>query len=396
MLRNIIFIMILSLIFLIMLSCADDDPVSDNPTTGTVAGYITDSSTSIPVHNATISLGEYQTASDENGIFVLDISVGTYQLSSEHADYEPYTYPEDVIVTANDTTTIDLEMISIYGYLMPGMVLIESGGKQYEMGSETGFGDEMPVHEVNFTHDFWMDESEVTQARYDSVMTVAYPDYFTPIWNNPYGVGDDYPAYEVEWGDGVLYCNALSRFTGLDSVYTYDAIIGTPGYLCELENVTADLTKMGYRLPTEAEWEYACRGNSNTDFFWQKDYDPYPETAADSTEFNSYAVWYGNSWQFGGDSSDYGTHPVKTTQPNDYGLYDLAGNVWEWCHDWYGAYSSESQTDPVGPGTGSWHSIRGGSWANQANYLRATNRTFSAPCYYYYLIGFRTVLTKFE
>ena len=278
----------------------------------------------------------------------------------------------------------------------PGMQLIEAGGMSFAMGSETGFRDEMPMHDVYFTHDFWMDETEVTQVKYDSVMAAAYSGYFSPMWNNPYGVGDDYPAYEVEWGDAVLYCNALSRSAGLDSVYTYDAIIDTPGYLCELENLTADLAKLGYRLPTEAEWEYAAMGGNNNDYSWQKDFDPYPETAADSTEFNSHAIWYANSWQFGADNPEYGTHQVKTTLPNEYGIYDLAGNVWEWCHDWYGEYESDTQTDPAGPETGSWHSIRGGSWANLPNYLRASNRTFFAPCYYYYLLGFRTVLPHFE
>jgi len=275
---------------------------------------------------------------------------------------------------------------------MPGMVLIEAGDAQFEMGSETDFEDESPVHNVNFGRDFWMDESEVTQAEYDSVMTIAYADYISPDWNNPYGVGDEYPAYTLEWGDAVLYCNALSRFAVLDSVYSYTSIIGTPGNLCELEDVTSDITKSGYRLPTEAEWEFACRGNTTTDFYWGKDHDPYPATAADSTEFNNYAVWYGNSWEYGGDDPLYGTHQVKSGLPNAYGLYDMSGNLWEWCHDWYGAYTAGSQIDPTGPESGSWHAIRGGSWANHAEYLRATNRTFYAPCYYYYLIGFRTVL----
>jgi formylglycine-generating enzyme len=279
---------------------------------------------------------------------------------------------------------------------IPGMVLIEAINAGFQMGSDAGFADESPVHNVEITHDFWMDDSEVTQSEYDDLMAASYAGYHTPTWNESYGHGDNYPAYEVEWGDAVLYCNAKSRAEGRDSVYTYTSIIGTPGYLCELENVSADFAKNGYRLPTEAEWEFAYRGNSDTDFYWEQDYDPYPANAADSTEFDEYAVWHGNSEIFGIDDNVYGTHPVKSKQPNLYGLYDMAGNMFEWCHDWYGAYSANSQEDPVGPDTGDWHAIRGGSWANHANYLRATNRTFVAPCYYYYLLGFRTVLTKLD
>jgi len=279
---------------------------------------------------------------------------------------------------------------------MPGMILIEAKNVLFTMGSENGFDDELPTHAVSFTNDFWMDEAEVTQAEYNSVMSASYDGYFAPTWNESYGLGDDYPAYEIEWGDAVLYCNALSRQAGMDSVYTYDSILGTPGYLCELENVTADFSKNGYRLPTEAEWEFAYRGNVDTDFYWDQNFNPYPSTAADFTEFDSHAVWHGNSEIFGIDDADYGTHPVKTKIPNDFGLYDMAGNMFEWCHDWYGAYTADSQIDPTGPVTGSWHAIRGGSWANHSDYLRATNRTFTSPCYYYYLLGFRTVLTKFD
>ncbi len=271
------------------------------------------------------------------------------------------------------------------------MVLIEAQGSSFQMGSETGNADEQPVHTVSFTHDFWMDTVEVTQGDYENLMGVSYDGYFTPEWQEAYGMGDDYPVYSVSWGDAVLYCNARSRTEGLDSVYTYSDIYGFPGSLCELENVESDLSRNGYRLPTEAEWEYACRAGSNTDFFWGQEYDPYPSTSEDSTEIDDYAVWYGNSWQLGTDDPGFGNQIAGGKIQNDFGLYDMAGNVYEWCHDYYDAYTGDPQTDPAGPGSGSWNVARGGSWGTSANYLRSANRTFNSPDYLYYFLGFRCV-----
>ncbi len=275
-----------------------------------------------------------------------------------------------------------------------GMVLIPASGSSFSMGSNNGFTDELPVHTVSFEFDFWMDTTEVTQGDYDELMSETYSGYTSPDWHNPYGDGDNYPVYEVLWSDAILYCNARSLRDGLDTVYSYTNIVGTPGNQCQLEGVSADLSRNGYRLPTESEWEFACRANSTTDFYWGKNHNPYPVTSADTIEIGNNAVWRVNSWDFGVDSTQYGTHPVGTKTPNAFGLYDMSGNLYEWCHDWYGDYAGGSQTDPIGPEAGDWHVIRGGSWGNDANYLRTTNRTFLNPGYSYYFIGFRTVLRQ--
>ncbi|MBU1919764.1 SUMF1/EgtB/PvdO family nonheme iron enzyme, partial [bacterium] len=107
-----------------------------------------------------------------------------------------------------------------------GMKLIPAGGQSLQMGSESGFDNEQPVHTVSFTNDFWMDSTEITQQEYDNLMSAHYGDYTTPIWNNPYGAGDGYPAYQLYWGDAVLFCNARSAVEGFDSVYTYSSING--------------------------------------------------------------------------------------------------------------------------------------------------------------------------
>lgn len=275
-----------------------------------------------------------------------------------------------------------------------GMVLIEASGYSFQMGSDSGMVDEQPVHTVNFTYNYWMDATEVTQAEFDSVMSAAFADsgYETPTWNSTYGVGARYPVYSVNWSDAVLFCNARSKRDGLDTVYTYSSIEYIPGNLCQLHDAATDFSKNGYRLPTEAEWEYACKAGSTTDLFWGKNYDPYPATVADSAQVDSYAVWYANSYQYGAGDSRYGTHQVATTKPNAFGLYDMAGNVYEWINDWYGDYSSSAATDPTGPTSGDWNFKRGGSWGNNPFHLRSANRTFIVPGYEYYFVGFRVVL----
>jgi formylglycine-generating enzyme required for sulfatase activity len=273
-----------------------------------------------------------------------------------------------------------------------GKVLISSAGQSFTMGSTSGFDDEQPAHAVSFTKDFWIDSTEITQALYDELMSASYAEYTTPTWFPPYGVGATYPAYHVYWDDAVLFCNALSRRDGLDSVYSYTSITGTPGNLCELVGVTSDLSTNGYRLPTEAEWEFACKGNDSRDLYWGRDIEPYPATPADSSEVGQYAVWYANSYEFGADSSAFGAQPVATKLPNAFGLHDMAGNLYEWCHDYYAEYASGAATDPFGPATGDFHVMRGGSWGSNAEYLRSSNRTFTVPDYAYYFIGFRTVV----
>jgi formylglycine-generating enzyme required for sulfatase activity len=273
-----------------------------------------------------------------------------------------------------------------------GMIKISAQGKSFVMGSSGGFDNELPIHTVNFTGNFWIDTTEVTQADFDTLMKVTFPAYVTPNWNLSYGVGDNYPAYYVSWSDAVMYCNARSKRDGLDTVYTYTAINGTPGNLCTLEGVAIDYSKSGYRLPTEAEWEYACRGGTTTDFYWSKDFDPYPSTVADTANFDSYAIWYGNSWQYGATDANFGTHQVASKAPNAYDLYDMSGNLFEWCNDWYGDYDSATVSDPTGPDDGDFHCLRGGSWGNHAIFLRSANRTTLYPDYTYYFIGFRAVL----
>jgi formylglycine-generating enzyme required for sulfatase activity len=251
-----------------------------------------------------------------------------------------------------------------------------SGGT-FQMGSDnTNFGNtpaEQPVHSVTLSP-FYIDTTEITQADYQALM----------IWNPSMYAGDSLrPVEEVTWFDAVLYCNARSKRDGFDTVYSYTLVSGTPGNGCDgLNGLAVNYSANGYRLPTEAEWEYACRGGTTTDYYWGRSY---PLTsAADTAAMDSNAVWW----------LPLGTKTVRVASrlPNPFGLYDMSGNVWEWCNNWYESYTSGSQTDPTGPGVGSIRVLRGGSWLyGEPSYLCSAYRFDSGSGERSGYYGFRCV-----
>ncbi|MBD3317014.1 MAG: SUMF1/EgtB/PvdO family nonheme iron enzyme, partial [Chitinivibrionales bacterium] len=191
-----------------------------------------------------------------------------------------------------------------------GMVHIPEG--DFFMGSEQGDPDETPVRMVTLSS-FYMDTVEVTQAEYESVMGV------TP-WNTVDSTarqdkGDRYPAWGVNWYDAVLFCNAKSKLHGRDTVYTWSAVEGTPGDGCVLSEVEIHLDRRGFRLPTEAEWEYACLTGINAKYMWGNTIDPADDYA-----------WYQ-------DNSGWHAHVGGKKESNWFGIYDLIGNLYEWTND---------------------------------------------------------------
>jgi formylglycine-generating enzyme required for sulfatase activity len=249
-----------------------------------------------------------------------------------------------------------------------GMIKIPAGS--FMMGSLDVVGapdeyiaDEHPQHEVTLDS-FYMDVTEVTQGDYEKLMRVN-PSSFKGELNRP--------VEYVTWFDAVLYCNARSKRDGLDSVYSYTSIDGRAGNGCtELEGLEEDFSRNGYRLPTEAEWEYACRAGTKTHYYWGDgivgDY-----------------CWYK-------ENSKNETHPVGGKKPNAWGLNDMSGNVWEWCNDWYGSYSATSETtNPTGPTSGRYRVLRGGSWHVNFDYLRSAARNYNDTHYRYGNLGFRCV-----
>jgi len=255
----------------------------------------------------------------------------------------------------------------------PGTVLIPAG--TFQMGSPENepfrFSYET-LHQVTLTRDFLMQTTEVTQAQWQARMG-----------NNPSRFTGDTsrPVERVSWYDAIAYANALSVADGLPVAYNLSGCSGTPGtsnYSCSNVTLTASTpyATTGWRLPTEAEWEYAYRADSSAAWYF----------GSDSNLLRTYA-WFGSN-------SSSTTHPVARKQPNAWGLYDMAGNVLEFCWDWYGSYPG-TVTDPVGPPSGSHRVIRGGSWRYDASLTRAAYRDRNAPDYRDYDgVGFRLARSR--
>jgi len=231
-----------------------------------------------------------------------------------------------------------------------GFVLINGG--TFIMGnpsSEQGCSDSEVQHQVTVSS-FYMSRYEVTQKEYQEIMGTN-PSAFK---------GDNLPVEQVSWYDAVEYCNARSQKEGL-----------TPAYTINGTDVTWNRNANGYRLPTEAEWEYACRAGTTT---------AYSTGASISDNTGWYDANSGNT-----------THPVGQKPPNAWGLYDMHGNVYEWCWDWYGDYPTTAQTDPVGASSGSGRVARGGGWGGSAQDVRSAYRLDITPSLRSASLGFRLV-----
>jgi len=197
------------------------------------------------------------------------------------------------------------------------------------------------AHQVTLTQPLYMGVHEVTQSQYEQVMG-----------NNPSDfTGRSNPVEQVSWVEAVEFCRKLSALPAEKSAGRV------------------------YRLPTEAEWEYACRAGTTTEYSFGND----------KSELGEYAWFDGNS--------DRTTHPVGQKRSNGWGLYDMHGNVWEWCQDWYGDSPSGSVADPTGPSSGSDRVLRGGGWRYGARDCRSAGRSYGTPDDRNRHLGFRLVLS---
>ncbi|MDR0604460.1 MAG: formylglycine-generating enzyme family protein [Bacteroidales bacterium] len=214
------------------------------------------------------------------------------------------------------------------------MVYVQGG--TFNMGSNDGNSNEQPVHQVTLSS-YYISKYEITQAQWKAVMG-----------NNPsYFKGDNLPVEQVSWDDVQEFISRLNAATGEQ-----------------------------YRLPTEAEWEYAARGGQQSNRY----------SYSGSNNVNDVA-WYSSN-------SDNKTHAVGTKQANELGIYDMSGNVWEWCYDWYGTYSASAQHDPMGASSGSYRVRRGGSWFSNAADCRVSFRSYASPGLRYYYLGFRVACSS--
>ena len=277
----------------------------------------------------------------------------------------------------------------------PDMAFIPAG--PFVMGdplNDYPGGNEQPIHTVQVSA-FFMDKHEVTKALWDDVYNWAITHgYSFNFWE---GKAANHPAHSMTWYDAVKWCNARSEKEGRTPAY-YTSAAQTTVYRSGQVNVDNSWVKwnVGYRLPTEAEWEKAVRGGASGQRFpWgstithaQANYHGYPASSG-GYAYDLAPLDYHPAFNDGG--APY-TSPVGAFAPNGYGLYDMAGNVWEWCSDWYGVYSSGSQTDPRGPTTGSYRVIRGGGWGGHAFYCRSAYRYGLYPSSRISGFGFRSVL----
>ncbi|WP_337810547.1 formylglycine-generating enzyme family protein [Prevotella sp.] len=238
----------------------------------------------------------------------------------------PVTNGDNISIPVKDGISID-------------MVRVEAG--TFTMGAtpemENPWDGEKPTHQVTLTNDYYIGKYEVTQALWQAVMS-----------NNPsYFKGDNLPVEKVSWNDCQEFISKLNTITGKT-----------------------------FRLPTEAEWEYAARGGKKSKGYQYSGSNNLSDVA-----------WYE-------DNSGNKTHAVGSKQANELGIYDMSGNVWEWCQDWYGKYSSSSQTNPTGANSGSNRVRRGGGWGGNAWICRSSYRYSYAPGFSNDSLGLRLVLSE--
>jgi formylglycine-generating enzyme required for sulfatase activity len=234
-------------------------------------------------------------------------------------------YPNGRFTTTAREKKAQLGPMLIITKLEKDFVRIQPG--EFMMGGDK-YDVETPIHRVRISQGFEIGKYEVTQAQWEAVMGSNQSNF----------KGADLPVENVSWND-------VQEF---------------------IRKLNSKSTKYNYRLPTEAEWEYACRAGTTGDYAGNLDS----------------MGWYESN-------SGSKTHPVGQKQANGWGIYDMHGNVWEWCQDWYGDYSSNNQTDPQGAGSGSSRVFRGGSWYFPAEYCRSAYRNYFVPVYRLINVGFR-------
>jgi formylglycine-generating enzyme required for sulfatase activity len=278
----------------------------------------------------------------------------------------------------NDTAGSTVTDSTIHTGKVPADFVLITGGT-FIMGSPYSEPErrdnESPQHQATVSS-LYMGKYAVTQKEYHAV-TGTNPSDFR---------GDNLPVEQVSWYDAVQYCNARSVKEGLKAAYTINQdrtdSDNTGGSDPFKWVVTWDKSADGYRLPTEAEWEYACRAGTTTPFYMGDN------ITTDDANYDGNNPYNGNVRGLYRET----TVPVGSFMQNAFGLYDMHGNVYEWCWDWAGNYPRDAQIDPFGPASGSHRIQRGGSWGSSALILRSAFRNYANPSYKNHYLGFRLVM----
>jgi sulfatase modifying factor 1 len=307
-------------------------------------------------------------------------------------------------VTVNAATVTNTAPVGYFRLLATtnttaGMVLIPAGsftmGNYLFYNKATNDTDITDANPTNVTVSaFYMDVNLVSWSQWQTVHNWAVTNGYN---FNRAGAGKaaNHPVQTVDWFDCVKWSNARSQQAGLTPVYYTDAGLTQVYTNGEPTTVYQNMANNGYRLPTEAEWEKAARGGLNGQRF------PWGNSISES-QANYYGATASYSYDLGPNGYNAigsvggtipATSPVGSFAPNGYGLYDMAGNVFEWCWDWYGTpYGQPTTNNPTGAGSGSGYRVlRGGHWALNANYARCACRVLNVPVNAYYYIGFRCV-----
>ncbi|MDB6064030.1 MAG: hypothetical protein JWR26_238 [Pedosphaera sp.] len=298
----------------------------------------------------------------------------TIQYSAGLAGSNTWVALTNLTLLANPVLVVDPAPLASTQRLYRGIISVPTNMNWissgfFLMGSPTNEAQRGPgsetQHLVALSKGFYMSRFLVTQGNYLSLMSTN-PSYFTPA--NGFTTDLSRPVEQVSWSDAVTYCVVLTA---------------------QERAAGRIFTNWVYRLPTEAEWEYACRAGTTTTFYNGNDlrsgmanFDGlYEYTGGVGTVFNGSGVYLNRTVAVGG------------YQPNAWGLYDMAGNVWEWCQDWYGTFSTLGVVDPAGPVSGTARVFRGGSLNAIAKSCRSANRDFYDPSSSFNTLGFRVVLS---
>jgi formylglycine-generating enzyme required for sulfatase activity len=268
------------------------------------------------------------------------------------------------------------------------MIFNPASSPSYWMGSNTNalYGSVTPVTYVTLSA-FYISKYETTYAEWTNVINWATNHGYSfdnpgADGSSPSGIAIQNPVVNIDWYDCIKWCNALSEWEGRTPCY-YTSSNFTVGSVYrtgtnDLSNYMVNMSTNGYRLPAEAEREYAERGGASySTFYWGE--------STNVSVISNYA-WYS------GDCSS--TYQVGMLAPNNLGLYDIAGNVFDWCWDWYGTYPGTNETNPLGPGTGSGRVYRGGGFSSNSGDLKSASRWGIAPNFNNYNLGFRLVRTE--